>query len=148
MLLACCVRRGPPKELVRLSTKQLPKEATVHRKVWGKVMSVYDGDTITVAMDLGGGYVAVKCRMRGYDSPEMKPPKDAQGRDETKRRAVEARDFLVDLLGGELSVHEFHSTGREKYGRLLVDCQIGGRWVSETMIERGHGYRYDGGTKR
>lgn len=147
-MLCCAGRVGrPPKSLVRLDTKRLPKEATAQRQIWGKVMSVYDGDTITVAMDLGAGYVAVKCRMRGYDSPEMKPPKAAPNRGETKRKAVEARDFLVDLLGGEYSIHKFHSTGREKYGRLLVDCRVGDQWVSDVMIREGHGYKYDGGTK-
>ena len=148
--MLCCRgagRGGPPRSLVQLDTKRLPREATVQRQLWGKVMSVYDGDTITVAMDLGAGYVAVKCRMKGYDSPEMKPPRAAPNRDETKRKAAAAREFLIDLLGGEHSVHKFHSTGREKYGRLLVDCRVGDRWVSEAMIAGGHGYAYEGGTK-
>ena len=139
---------GPPKSLVRLDTRDLPVEAKVHREIWGKLVSAYDGDTITVAMDLGAGYVAVKCRMQGYDSPEMKPPKGASNREQTKRDAAAAREYLLGLLGGEDATHMFFSKGRDKYGRLLVNCLVEGRWVSDLMIDAGHGYAYDGGTKK
>lgn len=138
----------PPASLVHLNTDTLPKEASRRRVVWGKVMSVYDGDTITAAMDLGSGYEAVKCRMKGYDSPEMKPPLADPRREDTKQRAIEAREHLKAILGGKGAVRKFVATGRDKYGRLLVDCRVRDAWISEAMIRAGHGVPYDGGKKQ
>ena len=157
-LLSCCAfhppRRSaashaaaPPASLQSLDTANLPKEISAHRPVWGKVISVYDGDTITIAADLGSGYQAIRCRMRGYDSPEMKPPLNLPNREDTKRRAAEARSYLMTLLGGVGSIHDFQTTGRDKYGRLLADCMIHQSWVSDLMVSQGHGVPYDGGKK-
>ena len=44
-------------------------------KTYCKVLSIYDGDTITIGCKVWGKYFKLKIRMFGYDSPEMKPPK-------------------------------------------------------------------------
>ena len=47
-----------------------------------KVISVYDGDTITIAIRLEKTIYQAKVRMFGYDSPEMKPLKKIENRQE------------------------------------------------------------------
>ncbi len=63
----------------------------------------------------------------------MKPPKDASNRDQTKRDAASAREYLLGLLEGGHATHRFFSKGRDKYGRLLVNCRVEGRWVSDLI---------------
>ena len=36
----------------------------------------------------------------------------------------------------------------DKYGRLLAEFYIDNININKLMIEKGHGYSYDGGTKR
>ena len=45
-----------------------------------KVVNVYDGDTCQVMMKFNNNYYKFKIRALGYDSPEMKTPKDATRR--------------------------------------------------------------------
>jgi endonuclease YncB( thermonuclease family) len=139
---------------------------------FGKVIDIYDGDTIDIVITANGSLFHFKARLYGYDSPEMKPPKDAANRDEIKRAAVRAKNRLWELLTGGSAVpvqsdehtvifpvacHEF-----DKYGRLLITVFVPGfdtakitgerdEWfalsVNQQMITEGHGYPYYGGTK-
>ena len=124
-------------------TQVLPRVETEHRSdVWMRIVSVYDGDTIVVAIVHDGRLRRRRCRLAGYDSPELRT------RDENERtRAVAARDHLATLLPiGRLFRGDVR--GLDKYGRLLVELRVRGRRVADRMIEAGHGYAYDGGTKR
>ena len=63
-----------------------------------KVVDVYDGDTCTVIFNLSDNLVKFKCRCRGYDSPEMKPPKDLENRDQIIINANKSKNFLLTKL--------------------------------------------------
>ena len=41
-----------------------------------KVVDVYDGDTCSIVIRLNNEWTKFKVRAYGYDTPEMKPPKD------------------------------------------------------------------------
>ena len=59
------------------------------------VVSVYDGDTITVDVELWPGLTwRGKVRVRGVDTPEIQTKSDAE-----KRRALLARDFVRERIG-------------------------------------------------
>merc|ERR1719231_1697933 len=59
-----------------------------------RVVSVYDGDTITVAARHHKGSPALfKVRLAGIDAPEMRGGSAAE-----KQAALAARDFLRDLV--------------------------------------------------
>jgi len=64
-----------------------------------KVVRVYDGDTVWVAVNLpgGGGVTKICCRLSGIDTPEM-PSSHAEAMTEYHRRAFAARDRLVELV--------------------------------------------------
>lgn len=126
----CCAKRD-----VLCRTPRQEKAAYV---IWARVVDVYDGDTVTLAMVERGRVVRRRCRCLGYDSPEMRGP--------DKERAIQARDVLKTLLPSR--AFRVQVTGIDKYGRLLIDLRTGGRRVSDIMIERGMAYAYDGGKKR
>jgi micrococcal nuclease len=79
------------------------------------VVSVYDGDTITVDIDLGfrSHLKKVKLRLFGIDAPEMRGVEKEQGRI--------TRDWLRErILDREVFVRTYKDrTG--KYGRWLAD---------------------------
>jgi micrococcal nuclease len=78
-----------------------------------KVTDVYDGDTITVDIDLGF-YTKLqdqKIRLYGINAPEMK------GSDKIK--GTEVRDWVrKEILGKEVVLKSIKDKN-EKYGRLL-----------------------------
>lgn len=114
---------------------------------FGKVVRVYDGDTITIAarIDLEGKMsmklYRFNVRLRGIDSPEIRSKNPSE-----KLLAVEARDALHELLMGKLITLE--GTCYDKYGRLLADVKtMDGINAGQWMVENLHAVRYNGGKK-
>ena len=110
----------------------------------GKVIKVYDGDTITIASRLPGLYNSpiykFSVRLNGIDTPEM-TGKD----DDEKEIAIKARDALTaKILGKEIRLEIIKT---EKYGRLLTDIYLGNTHVNKWMIEERYALVYDGGKK-
>ena len=108
-----------------------------------EVLSVYDGDTITVMIDLGLSIkVKAKCRLLGIDTPEIRTKSATE-----KKLGYEARDRLRELVDGKWVV--LNSVAKpDKYGRLLVKVWIGGACVNDTLIAEGLARAYDGGTRQ
>lgn len=126
---------------ISLATKENTKRWTIEGKKRAKVIDVYDGDTVTCAIDIGGQIWAVKVRLNGVDAPEMK------SRDGKERlAAVLSRQAIVNALPADklvtLTCHGF-----EKYGRLLASINAGGADLSTLLIRNGHAVPYDGGHK-
>lgn len=119
------------------SLSAAPREEKAQYRSWARVVDVYDGDTITLAMIERGHVVRRRCRCVGYDAPEMRGPhkEEAIAAREALKRVLPRRAFRVSI------------TGLDKYGRLLVDLRHDGRAVSDIMVSLGHGYYYDGGKK-
>lgn len=120
-----------------------------------KVVNVYDGDTCKIVIEMNGELVKFTCRMNGYDSPEMRPLKSKENREEEKALAKIAKTRLIELVMSDKQL-VFAKCGKfDKYGRLLVDLYLnmnsvtnGDDSVNEIMVKEGHGYEYHGGTKR
>lgn len=116
----------------------------------GKVIKVYDGDTITLGCWLPhewriGQNPSVpmsrfSVRLNGIDTPEMKD-KDP----EIKARAKAAQTFLSSQILGKIV--RLENVSLEKYGRILADVYLGDTSMNEMMITGGFANRYDGGTK-
>ncbi len=106
---------------------------------WMRLDSVYDGDTIIVLIVDEGFVVKRRCRCVGYDSPEMRNA-------ETKEAAIAAREYLKELL--PTGLFRGSVEGLDKYGRLLFQHHKNGKSLAQLMVEAGHAYYYDGGTKR
>jgi micrococcal nuclease len=110
------------------------------------VEDVYDGDTVTLTIDLGM-HVHLrrqKVRLIGIDAPEVRGDSRAAG--------LTARDFLRSLLPvGAAVVVETEKDRAEKYGRWLARiwaAPVGGGdpalpvSVADAMVEAGHAVRW------
>ena len=106
------------------------------------VKAVYDGDTVTVDIDLGfnSKLCNEKLRLLGINAPEIRG-----GTDETRQKAREARDFLRSLI---LNKHVTVRTVKDqkgKYGRYLAIIYLpDGQCVNLSMIENNHAEKYIG----
>ena len=113
----------------------------------GQVIKVYDADTITIASKLpydASPRYRLSVRLTGIDTPEIKGKGVSE---EEKQAAVEARDFVSNLV---LHKHvRLENIESEKYGRILADVYIGENNVhlNELLIQERYAVRYDGGTK-
>ena len=112
--------------------------------VGGRVIRVYDGDTITIASRVPGlqnsALYQFSVRLRGIDTPEMRTTDAAE-----KQLATLARDALREqILDRDV---ELRNVGTEKYGRLLADVYFGGRHLNAWLVEQRYALPYDGGTK-
>ena len=137
------------------------------KKFTAKVVDVYDGDTCSVVVWHLGRLTKFRVRCSGYDSPEMKPPKNAENREEIIHRAILARnyftskvtncDFNIEGKYNKLEMQKIvdlntkliviECGGWDKYGRLLADFYADRCHVNTDMIARNYGYPYNGGTK-
>ena len=117
-----------------------------------RLLRVVDGDTIDAEIDLGFD-VKIKKRIRfmGINAPESRT-KDL----EEKAKGLAAKERLQVLLNEVSSkpgYFRIKSHGVGKYGRALGQIFIidkdGKQWdINETLVTEGHGYIYDGGTKK
>lgn len=110
---------------------------------YGKVVKVYDGDTITIAGILPGTYTPIyrfSVRLLGIDTPEIKGSTE-----EEKRLAKVARDELSNLILNKFV--ELKNISTEKYGRILADVYFEEIHINKWLLEKGLAVEYDGGTK-
>lgn len=141
------------------NTPELTLEGT---KTWAKVLSVYDGDTMTVALPIRNSVFKFQLRINGIDTPEMKGPH--------KTQAYAARNRLCQLAGLSISLDDMSTSKQlqtileatptfvwvvcgapDKYGRTLADVFASPESTvsfSSTLIKEGHAYAYDGGIKK
>ena len=116
-----------------------------------KVVDVYDGDTCKVVFPLNGEIYRWNVRLTGYDTPEMRPPRSQENREEEIKAAYAARDFLRGKVMNQDQLVYIKCGEFDKYGRLLGTLYLEENdevSVNDLMIENGHGYAYDGGTKK
>uniref|UniRef100_A0A6C0JH47 TNase-like domain-containing protein n=1 Tax=viral metagenome TaxID=1070528 RepID=A0A6C0JH47_9ZZZZ len=109
----------------------------------GKVVKVYDGDTITIASKLPNSnlpFYRFSVRLRSIDSPEIKGITE-----EEKSLAIEARDALHNLIFGKIIV--LKNLGTEKYGRVLADIYLEELHINKWMLDNKYAVPYDGKKK-
>jgi endonuclease YncB( thermonuclease family) len=108
-----------------------------------KVVDVYDGDTITLAVPVAGDVYAFKCRLYGIDTPEIR----TNNLDE-KEIGIKARDELRFLILDTVVRAKFIDKP-EKYGRPLVTIFDTNKTnINDTMINRNLAHKYTGGKKK
>jgi micrococcal nuclease len=135
----------PPASLAELQNVQYhDTRAFVPPIHVGKVIKVYDGDTITIASKYPGApdspMYRFSVRLNGIDSAEIKGKTFAE-----KEQAILARDALSKMILNKIVVLKNLST--EKYGRLLADVYLEDLHLNAWMLEHKYAVPYDGGTK-
>jgi endonuclease YncB( thermonuclease family) len=109
---------------------------------FGKVVKVYDGDTITIASKLPKHSQTYRfsVRVNGIDCPEIRTKNNQE-----KEIAIIARDKLSQLI-----LHQYVSLENvktEKYGRILADVIYNDINISEYLISQRLAIPYNGGRK-
>ena len=118
---------------------------------YGKVVKVYDGDTITVATPLDNTRAPIyhfQVRLRGIDSPEIRGSNP-----EEKTAATKARNALSAKIMNQMVFLQNLDT--EKYGRVLADVfleeadsgKAEKQSINTWMLENHYAVKYTGGTK-
>lgn len=92
--------------------------------------TVIDGDTIEIH--------GKRIRLTGIDSPEDDQLCQRDGHD--YRCGQVAANSLADLLGAKTVVCVDH--GRDRYGRVLGQCRLGGTDLGRWMVQQGHALAY------
>ena len=111
----------------------------------GKVIKVYDADTITIATRLpfnDSPLYRLSVRLNGIDAPEIKG-KDVS--DEEKEAAIIVRDVVSKMILHKDVVLKNIQT--EKYGRVLADVYIDDMNLNEYLVTHRYAVKYDGGKK-
>ncbi|MDD5395350.1 MAG: thermonuclease family protein [Thiothrix sp.] len=102
------------------------------------VREVYDGDTVTVDVDLGlcTWLHGQKLRLYGINAPEMRGEQRAAG--------TVTRDWLRSQILGKTVTIKTYKDQTEKYGRWLADVWAEGQRVSvnEQMVNNGLAVSY------
>ena len=91
----------------------------------GKVVSIHDGDTITVLQDKR----QIKVRLFGIDAPELKQP-----------YGKKSKQFLANLIAGE--VVEVDENGKDRYKRTIGTIYLGGTDINAQMVANGYAWAY------
>jgi endonuclease YncB( thermonuclease family) len=112
----------------------------------GKVIKVYDADTITIAARLPypeSPLYRFAVRLNGIDTPEMKG-KDVS--EEEKEAAKVAREFVYKLVFQKKV--RLENVQNEKYGRILADVYVGDIHLNKLLLDERYAVTYKGGTKQ
>lgn len=110
----------------------------------GRVIKVYDGDTITIASKMpfaDSPLYRLSVRLNGIDTPEIKGKTEDE-----KTAAKQVRDVLSTLILNKYIT--LANVQTEKYGRILADVYVGGLHVNEWLVSEKYAVKYDGGTKK
>ena len=129
--------------------------------LYGKVIKVYDGDTITIAslipnINNNKTVYRLSVRLTGINSPEIKGHTQNE-----KNEAIKSRDALHKLIFGKII--ELRNNSNEKYGRILADVYLintntntntsnkGTKTllhINKWMLDNKYAIPYNGGTKQ
>lgn len=96
-----------------------------------EILKVYDGDTITVLIDLGFyTYQVQKLRLARIDAPEI--------RGEEREKGLVVRDLLRDILyAAEEVIVTTKKDRKGKYGRYIAEVWADGININDWLLEEG-----------
>lgn len=100
------------------------------------VTKVYDGDTVTVDIDLGFGLQLNKqvLRLSNIDTPEIRGDERFDG--------IISKNIVSDLILGKSVMIKTDKDTKGKYGRWLAEIYIDDLNVNEYLINEGYAERW------
>jgi endonuclease YncB( thermonuclease family) len=113
--------------------------------VEGKIVDVYDGDTVKIVLNLpiNSQYFRWNCRLSGINTPEIRTKNIKE-----KEFGLLVRDKLKERIENKILLIKCGEF--DKYGRLLVEIyENNGELfsINNWLIENNYAKPYDGGTK-
>ena len=109
-------------------------------KIPGKVVKVYDGDTVHIVFPVFGKMYKWNCRISRIDTPELRTKNEKE-----KKYGYMVKDILLKRILNK--VVNVECGDFDKYGRLLVEINDGEN-ISDWLISNKYAFAYDGGTKQ
>ncbi len=142
-----------------------PEFSLAGHQTYARLLSVYDGDTMTCVLPFLGKYFQFSIRLAGIDTCEMRSKHPIN-----KELAIKARDRIVSLatqnqgptgsmttkkeleafLDAHVSLVYVHCHESDKYGRILADVRRhpADPWTFQQMLmDEKLAYAYQGDTK-
>jgi len=114
------------------------------RKCQGKVVDVYDGDTVKIVFSLTekepDRLYKWNCRLINVDTPEIRTKNLKE-----KKFAKQVRDCLREKILNKIVTIECKDF--DKYGRLLVEIFYEDININNWLIENNYAKKYYGGKK-
>lgn len=111
---------------------------------YGKVVKVYDGDTITVVAQpyVDSSLYKFSIRLFGIDTPELRSKNENE-----KKAAIFVQKYLEDLIFNKFIIIDVLS--QDKYGRILANIYLDNcdTDISSLLLSKKYGLPYNGGTK-
>ena len=106
------------------------------------VRRAYDGDTVTVDIDLGFGVVLREqtVRLLRINAPEL--------RGESREAGLRSRDALRARIANKWVVLRTERDKKEKFGRWLGELWLEGECVNDWMLAEGHARVYGAGGEK
>lgn len=100
------------------------------------VRKVYDGDTITVDIDLGFDVIlkAQKIRLSRINAPEL--------RGENRPAGLKSRDALRSRIGNKWVMIKTEKDKKGKYGRWLADIFLEKENINDWLMTEGFASEY------
>ena len=100
------------------------------------VRRVYDGDTITVDIDLGFGMVVTnqKVRLLKINAPEIRGKQRPEG--------LKSRDALRSKIANKWIIIKTKKDKKGKYGRWLAEVWIDDVLINDWLISEGFAKEY------
>ena len=100
------------------------------------VRKVYDGDTVTVDIDLGFGVVLKNQKMRllRIDAPEV--------RGEERPEGLKSRDALREKISNKWVKIKTQKDKKGKYGRWLADIWLEEECINDWLLSEGYASAY------
>jgi micrococcal nuclease len=101
------------------------------------IVAVYDGDTVTVDIDLGFSVVlrGQSVRLARINSPEVRGSSADLG--------IKSRDALRSKILGKSVVLRTVRDEKEKYGRWLGEIWLDGQCINDWLLAEGLASRYE-----
>lgn len=153
------------KEIFKTYDIKTPAWSLQGRTIWGRIVDMYDADTLTLILPLQSGYFKFSGRVYGIDTSEMKSKLS-----ENKLNAHKARNRMLQLCNvPDISLEKAYTRKEvqsilakdvylvwikcgdwDKYGRLLVQVYKNDTDIKELgsiLIEENLAYPYFGETK-
>lgn len=127
-----------------LATKNTKEFSFDGRKCYGKVVDVYDGDTVKIVFSLSENepnrLYKWNCRLINVDTPELRT-KNLKEKEYGKMVRDKLREKILN------NVVEINCKDFDKYGRLLVEIFYENININQWLIENNYAKQYNGGTK-
>lgn len=96
-----------------------------------RIVSVYDGDTVSANISLGLDTVLVRksIRLTGINAPEV--------RGKEKSKGIVTRDRLKQWVDGKDVMLVVSSDKKDKHGRILATIYLDGKSINDRLVAEG-----------